>query len=87
MYVMRSLMGTRSKLRTVFRPLLTTHSSHEAVNKLECNRLAEQSFGMFNIHKDYILFKLCLAKKKERSRKSMNKINIFKFHFLDLVKG
>ena len=47
-----------------------------------------QSFGMFNIHKDRILFELSLAKKKEgkrRERKRMNKIEIFKFGLLDLV--
>ena len=32
--------------------------------------LAEQSFGMFNIHKDRTLFELCLVKKKEERSKN-----------------
>ena len=33
------------------------------------NRLAEQSFGMFHIHKDRILFELFLWKEKEERKK------------------
>ena len=32
---------------------------------ISCNRLAEQSFGVFNIGIHCILFEICLAKKKE----------------------
>ena len=46
--------------------------------------LAEQSFGVSNIHIHRIVFELCVEKKKERKR---NKIEIFMFAFLDLVKG
>ena len=44
---------------------------------------------MFNICKDRVLFELRPAKKKERRRrrrKKTNKIEIFKFGFLDFVK-
>ena len=50
------------------------------------NRLARQSFGMLKIRKDRILFELCLWEKKEERRKKMNKIEIFKFGFSNLLK-
>ena len=53
--------------------------------RMGSNRLARQSFGMFKVRKDRILFKLFLSKKKEIRK--MNKIEIFKFGFLDSVKG
>ena len=56
------------------------------------NRLAEQSFGMCNIHKDRILFDIFRVipveeERRRRRRKKMSKIEIFKFSFLNLVKG
>ena len=44
---------------------------------------------MFNTHKNRELFELCLWKKKEeeRKKKEMDKIEIFKFGFLESVKG
>ena len=46
--------------------------------------VAEELFGMYIICIHHILFKLCLLKKE---RKKMNKIEIFAFGFLELVKG
>ena len=48
------------------------------------NRLARQSFGMFKICKDCILFELFMWKKKERKKR--NKMEIFKFGFSNLLK-
>ena len=54
---------------------------------MESKRLARQSFGMLKIHKDRILFELCLWKKKEEEKKKkVNKIEIFKFGFSNLLK-
>ena len=50
-----------------------TRRSHKAQNKQECNRLAEQSFVMLNIHKEWILLKLCKWKKKEKQKEEENK--------------
>ena len=51
------------------------------------NRLAKQSFGLFKICKDYILFELFLWKKKEeRRRKKMNKIKFSTLVFSIVLK-
>ena len=36
---------------------------------MERNRLVRQSFGMFKIRKDCVLFELCLWKKKEEEER------------------
>ena len=56
-------------------------------NKQEYNRSAEQSFGMFNMHIHNILNYAWQGRNKERMKeRKMNKIEIFGFDFLDLVK-
>ena len=42
---------------------------------------------MCNIHKDRILFEIFLWKKKKKKKKKMNETELFRFGFLNLVKG
>ena len=51
---------------------------------------AEHLFGMWKVYMyiHFTVLELCVSKrKKERRRKKMNKIEIFKFGFFKLVKG
>ena len=54
--------------------------------RMDCNRLARQSFGMLKICKNCVLFYLRLWKKKEERKRKMNKIEIFMFGFSNLLK-
>ena len=49
--------------------------------------VVEQSFGLYNIRIHCIVFELCVTEEEEEERKKMNKIDIFAFGFLGLVKG
>ena len=54
------------------------------------NRVARQSFGVFKIHKNHILFGAMSVeeetRRKKDRRKKMNKIQIFKLGFSKLLK-
>ena len=49
--------------------------------------LAEQLFGMYNIHTHHIVFELSVMEKKKDESNEINKIENFMFGFHHLVKG
>ena len=75
-------MKAQNDLGTVLNSTFVAHMKIKT--RMESNRLARQSFGMLIIPKDRILFELPYA--CGGRRKKMNKIEVFKFGFFNLLK-